>query len=66
MAAQQKQLEQIRQLRKNGVVLKTDVLRAELQLSRLQLSLDQIQNDIAIATNKKIVFILVFDFIISE
>jgi outer membrane protein len=52
MADQQKQLEQIRQLRKNGVVLKTDVLRAELQLSRLQLSLDQIQNDIAIATQK--------------
>lgn len=52
MADQEKQLEQIRQLRKNGVVLKTDVLRAELQLSRQKLSLEQIENDIAIARQK--------------
>jgi outer membrane protein TolC len=49
---QEKQLEQIRQLQKNGVVLKSDVLRAELQLSRTQLSLTQIQNDYAIANQK--------------
>jgi outer membrane protein TolC len=49
---QEKQLEQIRQLQKNGVVLKSDVLRAELQLSRTQLSLTQIENDYAIANQK--------------
>ena len=52
MAEQEKQLEQIRQLKKNGVVLKTDVLRAELQLSRQKLSLEQINNDIAIFRQK--------------
>lgn len=46
------QLDQIRQLHKNGVVLKSDVLRAELQLSRTQLSLTQIENDYAIASQK--------------
>ncbi len=46
------QLNQIRQLHKNGVVLKSDVLRAELQLSRTQLSLTQIENDYAIASQK--------------
>lgn len=49
---QQRQLEQIRQLQKNGVVLKSDVLRAELQLSRQRLSLTQINNDIIIANQK--------------
>jgi outer membrane protein len=49
---QGKQLAQIKQLQKNGVVLKSDVLRAELQLSRQRLSLTQIQNDIAIANQK--------------
>lgn len=49
---QQKQLTQIRQLQHNGVVLKSDVLRAELQLSRQQLTLTQIENDIAIANQK--------------
>ncbi len=52
IAEQQQQLEHIRQLQKNGVVLKSDLLRAELQLSRQQLSLDQIDNDIAIARQK--------------
>jgi outer membrane protein len=52
IADQEKQLAQIRQLHKNGVVLKSDVLRAELQLSRQRLSLTQIQNDIAIANQK--------------
>ncbi|EHQ28691.1 outer membrane efflux protein [Mucilaginibacter paludis DSM 18603] len=50
---QEKQLDQIRQLQKNGVVLKSDVLRAELQLSRQKLSLTTIENDIAI-TNQKL------------
>jgi outer membrane protein len=52
IADQEKQLEQIRQLQKNGVVLKSDVLRAELQLSRQRLSLVQINNDIMIANQK--------------
>jgi outer membrane protein len=52
IADQEKQLAQIRQLQKNGVVLKSDVLRAELQLSRQQLTLTQIHNDIAIANQK--------------
>ena len=49
---QEKQLAQIRQLLQNGVVLKSDVLRAELQLSRQRLTLNQIENDIAIANQK--------------
>jgi outer membrane protein len=49
---QEKQLEQIRQLQKNGVVLKSDVLRAQLQLSRQRLSLVQIDNDMAIANQR--------------
>jgi outer membrane protein len=52
IADQEKQLAQIRQLQTNGVVLKSDVLRAELQLSRQQLTLTQIKNDIAIANQK--------------
>ena len=49
---QERQLKEIRQLLINGVVLKSDVLRAELQLSRQNLSLKQINNDIAIARQK--------------
>ena len=52
IAEQEKQLTKIRQLQKNGVVLKSDVLRTELQLSRQQLSLNTIENDITIATQK--------------
>ncbi|RYY20882.1 MAG: TolC family protein, partial [Sphingobacteriaceae bacterium] len=52
VADQEKQLEQIRQLLKNGVVLKSDVLRAELNLSRQKLSLVQIDNDRTIAEQK--------------
>lgn len=47
--AQQKQLLQIRTFYKNGVILKSDVLRAELKLSKQDLSLDQLENDLAIA-----------------
>ncbi|MBE9583759.1 TolC family protein [Mucilaginibacter sp. JRF] len=50
--SQQKQLAKIEQLRKNGVVLKSDVLRAQLQLSRQQLQLNTIDNDIAIANQR--------------
>jgi outer membrane protein len=49
---QHKQLEQIRALKKNGVVLKSDVLRAELKLSRQDLQISQVDNDIVIATQK--------------
>lgn len=49
---QERQLKEIRQLLTNGVVLKSDVLRAELQLSRQNLTLNQINNDIAIARQK--------------
>jgi outer membrane protein len=49
---QRKQLEQIRVLKKNGVVLKSDVLRAELKLSRQDLQISQVDNDIVIATQK--------------
>jgi len=52
IADQEKQILQIRQLLKNGVVLKSDLLRAELQLSRDQLTLTQIGNDILIANQK--------------
>jgi outer membrane protein len=52
IAAQQKQLVQIQALKTNGVVLKSDVLRAELKLSRQKLSLVQLDNDLAIANQK--------------
>lgn len=54
---QEKQLEEIRQLLKNGVVLKSDVLRAELKLSRQKMSLVQIDNDISIASQKLAILI---------
>ncbi len=50
--AQEKQLRQIQSLKANGVVLKSDVLRAELKLSRQKLSLVQLNNDLAIANQK--------------
>ena len=49
---QQKQLAQINQLLKNGVVLKSDVLRITLKLSRQKMALLQLNNDIAIASQK--------------
>ncbi|SFT15522.1 Outer membrane protein TolC [Mucilaginibacter polytrichastri] len=52
IAEQEKQLEKIKQMQKNGVVLKSDVLRAELQLSQQNLTLTTIENDIAIANQK--------------
>lgn len=52
IADQEKQLEEIKQLLKNGVVLKSDVLRITLKLSRQKMALVQLNNDIAIANQK--------------
>ncbi|HEY0244922.1 MAG TPA: TolC family protein [Mucilaginibacter sp.] len=52
IAAQEKQLSQIQTLQKNGIVLKSDVLRAELKLSKQKLSLATLDNDLAIANQK--------------
>jgi outer membrane protein len=52
IAEEERQLKEIKQLLKNGVVLKSDVLRIELQLSKQNLTLTQIDNDIAIANQK--------------
>lgn len=49
---EEKQLAHIQELQKNGVVLKSDVLRATLKLSRQKLGMVQIDNDIAIASQK--------------
>lgn len=48
----EKQLAEIRELHKNGVVLRSDVLRAELQLSQQQMTLVEIENNIALANQK--------------
>lgn len=55
--AQEKQLQQLRVLKANGVVLKSDVLRAELKLSRQKLALVTLDNDLAIA-NEKLNFLI--------
>ncbi len=52
ITSQEKQLLQIQTLQKNGVVLKSDVLRAELKLSKQKLSLVTLDNDLAIANQK--------------
>jgi outer membrane protein len=52
IADQEKQLAEIRQFLKHGVVLKSDVLRVELKLSRQKLSLITIENDISLANQK--------------
>ena len=49
---QEKQLKEIRAFHKNGTVLKSDVLRVELELSRRKMALVTIGNDILIATQK--------------
>lgn len=49
---QERQLAHIQELQKNGVVLKSDVLRATLKLSRQKMGMIQIENDIAIASQK--------------
>lgn len=52
IAFQEKQLLHIKQLQQNGVVLKSDVLRAELKLSKQKLSLVTLDNDLLIANQK--------------
>ncbi|WP_316830877.1 TolC family protein [Pedobacter aquatilis] len=48
----EKQLAEINQLYKNGTVLKSDVLRAELRLSKQKMMLTEIKNSIRIANQK--------------
>ncbi|MDN3551550.1 TolC family protein [Mucilaginibacter aquaedulcis] len=52
IADQEKQLLEIKTLQKHGVVLKSDVLRVELDLSRRKMTLVTIENDILVATQK--------------
>ncbi|MET1056033.1 MAG: TolC family protein [Pedobacter sp.] len=49
---QEKVIAQIRVFYKNGVVLKSDVLRAELKVSKQKLQYTQIHNDIALHSQK--------------
>ena len=49
---QEKQLLQIKAFYKNGTVLKSDVLRVELELSKRRMTLLTIENDIKIASQK--------------
>lgn len=49
---QEKQLEEIKSLFTHGVILKSDVLRIELDLSKRKMLLVQIENDILIANQK--------------
>jgi outer membrane protein TolC len=48
----EKELEEIRQLNKNGVVLKSDLLRAALKLSKQKMTLLEIRNGIAISNQR--------------
>jgi len=52
IAAQQKQLLKIKEMQKNGVVLRSDILRAELKLSRQKLGLLKVENDRSISNEK--------------
>lgn len=52
IADQEKQLVEIKAFHKNGVILKSDVLRVELDLSKRKMLLVQIKNDILIANQK--------------
>lgn len=52
IANQEKQLAEIKELYKRGVILKSDVLRSELKLSNQKMLLVKIENDIAIANQK--------------
>jgi outer membrane protein TolC len=52
IADQEKQLREIKAMQKNGTVLKSDVLRVELDLSKRKMTLVTIENDILIATQK--------------
>jgi len=52
IADQEKQLKEIKAFHKNGTVLKSDVLRVELDLSKRKMTLVTIENDILIASQK--------------
>lgn len=52
IADQEKQLKEIKAFHKNGTVLKSDVLRVELELSRRKMALVTIDNDIKITGQK--------------
>lgn len=52
IAEREKELEEIRQLNKNGVVLKSDLLRAELKLSKQKMTLLEIRNGIRISNQR--------------
>lgn len=52
IADQEKQLKEIKTFHKNGTVLKSDVLRVELDLSKRKMALVTIENDILITTQK--------------
>lgn len=52
IAEQNKVLRQIKAIYKNGVILKSDVLRAELKLSKQKLQSDQIRRDNTISRQK--------------
>ncbi|RFM25795.1 TolC family protein [Deminuibacter soli] len=49
---QEKQLAQIKENYKNGVLLKSDLLRVELDLNRRRLTREQVENDIRIANQQ--------------
>lgn len=49
---QEEQLKEIKNFHKNGIVLKSDVLRVELDLSKRRMALVTIDNDICIANQK--------------
>src|SRR5258708_30085712 len=52
IADQEKQLVEISAFHKNGIVLKSDVLRVQLELSKRKMTLVTIENDIQIVTQK--------------
>lgn len=52
ISEREKELEEIRHLQQNGVVLKSDVLRAELRLSKQKMTLLEIRNSLRIAMQR--------------
>jgi outer membrane protein len=48
----EKRLAEIRELHKNGVVLRSDLLRGELQLSKQKMTLEEIQNNLLLANQQ--------------
>jgi outer membrane protein TolC len=48
----EKRLEEIRELHKNGVVLRSDLLRGELQLSKQKMTLVEIDNNLLLANQQ--------------